>query len=101
MDPFLLFMLHVYQLCLVCSLQPCEYLLGKGPGLTSWLSDVLCFLVFLSLSHMVFRARYRFLSLVFLSTLCVSKTYFSLIKNVWESSYSRRFKSMGLDKQIS
>ena len=43
MDPFLLFMLHVYLLfCLVCSLQPCEYL-GKGPGLTSLLSCVLCF----------------------------------------------------------
>ena len=29
----------------------------NGKGLTSWLSCVLCFLVFLSLSHMVSRVR--------------------------------------------
>ena len=41
--------------CLLCSLQPCDHLLGKG--LTSGLSYVWCFLIFLSLSNMVFRVR--------------------------------------------
>ena len=45
--------------CLVCSLQPC----GHHSGLTSWLSGVGCFLVFLSLSHMVSWVRYLMVSI--------------------------------------
>ena len=59
-----------------------------GKWLTSWLSCVLCFLVLLSLSHMVFKVRYgtwlnRFLIFAFLSTLPVLS---SITKHFMETS---------------
>ena len=50
-------MFHVY-LCYAVILQPCGNLLGKGWPLGS-LSWVLCFLKFLSLSHIEFRVSYH------------------------------------------
>ena len=61
--------------CRVCSLQPWD-------RLTSWLSCVLCVLVFLSLYHMVFCVIYgtwlsQFLIFAFLSTLQISAWWLS------------------------
>ena len=48
MDTFLLFVLHVcMSYCLVCSLQPCGNLLGKGWPLSIFFIAVfLCFVTF-------------------------------------------------------
>ena len=59
MDPFCyLCFMFVFNLlcCLVCFLQACDHLLGKGWPLDSLVCDVFLVCV-LSLSHMVFRVR--------------------------------------------
>ena len=76
---FLLWILFViYVSCLscflVCSLQPCGHLLGKGWPLGSLVCDVVFLCVFLSLSHVVSWVRcgtwlYRFLIFASLLTL--------------------------------
>ena len=71
----LLFMFHIILVMLSCL---AASWLSAGKRLTSWLSCELCFLVFLSLSHMVLRVRYstwlyRFLIFAFISTVCIFK----------------------------
>ena len=67
--PMRFFLLVIFRVCL-------RYAVFSAPcgHLTSWLSCVLCILVFLSLSHMVFQVRYgtwsyRFLIFAFLTTM--------------------------------
>ena len=54
---FLLFMFHFF-LCYAVVSVPCRLVVPAGKGLACWLSCVLCFLAFLSLSKLVFRDRY-------------------------------------------
>ena len=65
---FFIFIFHGLFFYAVLSV-PCSL------GLTSLLSCVLCFLVCFSLSHMVFRVRYRLLIFAYLPTLHASEKY--------------------------
>ena len=50
-DPLVIYVSCLSLLCYIF------YLLQHGKGLTSWLSCVLCLIVFLSLSHIVIQVR--------------------------------------------
>ena len=70
---------HFCHLCFIFVMLSCLFLAAlrspAGNVLTSWLSCVLCFLVFLSPYHMVFWARlYRFLIFAF-SLLCFAELW--------------------------
>ena len=85
----------IYVSCFVFVILSCLLLAALwspvGKGLTSWLSCVWCFLVFLSLSHVVSRAMcgtwlYRFLIIAFFFTLSLIRCWIAIWNGVFHTN---------------